>query len=235
MKMPFYIKFNPFAWFFSYYDYIKNKNALNNVNRLIVLSDFIDSLAKKNIYKSKIPNIMELSKSKKKIKLSSKKFKVLFVGGLEKHKGLNLLLDAFKKIKNADLFIAGNKINKKNTSNIFYLGNVNYDSMSSLFSQADIVVIPSLWPEPLSRVMIESLYHGCPIIATYVGGNPEGVKNNVNGFLIESSKNNLSTKLQLLIDNKKLRDKFSKESKKLYKEKFDKNKVIKQIIKYYKN
>lgn len=227
VKMPGVIRYNPVMWLALYVEYLRNKNSLKHVDRIIVLSDFIESLVNREC--KKIPNVMEITPAKK-YKLNSKKVKVLYVGGEKKHKGIDLLEKDFRKIKNAHLFIAGTK--KKNTKNITYLGKLEYKYMGSLFQQADIVVIPSLWPEPLSRAMIEALYYGCPIIATYRGGNPEGVKNNINGFLVEPAE--LYGKLKLLIASKKLRKEFSKQSKRIYKEKFEKEKILKKIIEYYK-
>jgi len=43
----------------------------------------------------------------------------------------------------------------------------------SLVQAADVAVAPSLWPEPLSRSVMEPLACGVPVVATNVGGNPE--------------------------------------------------------------
>lgn len=42
-----------------------------------------------------------------------------------------------------------------------------------LLQAADVAVVPSLWPEPLSRALMEPLACGVPVVATDVGGNPE--------------------------------------------------------------
>ena len=36
-----------------------------------------------------------------------------------------------------------------------------------------MAVVPSLWPEPLSRSVMEPLACGVPVVATNVDGNPE--------------------------------------------------------------
>jgi glycosyltransferase involved in cell wall biosynthesis len=42
-----------------------------------------------------------------------------------------------------------------------------------VIASADVAVVPSLWPEPLARGLIEPLACGVPVVATEVGGNPE--------------------------------------------------------------
>ncbi|MDY6771002.1 MAG: glycosyltransferase family 4 protein, partial [Candidatus Nanohaloarchaea archaeon] len=45
---------------------------------------------------------------------------------------------------------------------------------------------PSQWHEPLSRVTIESMALGTPVISTPTGGSPEIVKDGENGFIFET-------------------------------------------------
>ena len=56
--------------------------------------------------------------------------------------------------------------------------------MSSVYKSSDIIIQPSLWPEPLPRVLLEATYFGKPIIATDSGGNKEFI--NFLGFSLGS-------------------------------------------------
>jgi glycosyltransferase involved in cell wall biosynthesis len=47
-----------------------------------------------------------------------------------------------------------------------------------------VIVVPSIWPEPLSRVLLEAMRMGRPVVATAVGGTPEAVEHGVTGFLV---------------------------------------------------
>ena len=71
-----------------------------------------------------------------------------------------------------------------------------------------------------------------PIIATNNGGNSDGVIEGKNGFLVSNEKQ-LKEKLELLIKDKKLRENMQKESKVLFKERFESNIVVKIIIDFY--
>ena len=54
----------------------------------------------------------------------------------------------------------------------------------ALYRAADVVVVPSVWPEPLSRVLLEAMRIGRPVVATAVGGTPEAVEDGVTGLLV---------------------------------------------------
>ncbi len=51
-----------------------------------------------------------------------------------------------------------------------------------LFEQVDLLVVPSLWEEPLSRTLFEAYCHGLPVIATRRGGSPEVIDEGKTGY-----------------------------------------------------
>jgi glycosyltransferase involved in cell wall biosynthesis len=64
-----------------------------------------------------------------------------------------------------------------------FTGWLHADAMAQLYANADLVVMPSLWPEPLGLVGLEAGIHGIPVAAFAVGGIPEWLKSGVNGHL----------------------------------------------------
>jgi glycosyltransferase involved in cell wall biosynthesis len=56
---------------------------------------------------------------------------------------------------------------------------------SDFFSRIDVLIVPSLWEEPLGRVIFEAYAHSTPVIASRRGGIPEIVRANETGFLFE--------------------------------------------------
>ena len=50
------------------------------------------------------------------------------------------------------------------------------DDVVSLLRASDVACVPSVWPEPLSRSIMEALACGVPVVATAVGGSPEILK-----------------------------------------------------------
>lgn len=78
------------------------------------------------------------------------------------------------------------------------------DAVLERFAVAEVVVVPSLWPEPLSRTAIEGLAHGCAVIASARGGLPEVVEGR--GLLVdEPTTDALTAALARVLDDPTLR------------------------------
>jgi glycosyltransferase involved in cell wall biosynthesis len=67
---------------------------------------------------------------------------------------------------------------------IRYIGHV--EDVENVYHTADIVVVPSRWQEPLGLINLEAGACRKPVIATRVGGIPEVVEDDVNGYLVEA-------------------------------------------------
>jgi len=74
-----------------------------------------------------------------------------------------------------------------------------------------------------------------PMIATDVGGNPEAIVNNENGFIVPpNDPNNLSKKILDLIENKALRERFGQKAHNYVKRNFSIDKCVQNYIDVYK-
>ncbi|MBD3203667.1 glycosyltransferase [Candidatus Woesearchaeota archaeon] len=252
-KLNFYLKYNPLLLIYIYARYIQRKNSLKKFN-LLCRSTFISEFViKNNISEKKIgleynlfdPNI-NISKFSRLKKRLNNQIVITYIGSLEKIKGVDVLIRLYSKVdkkSNSKLLIVGDGSKKDSLirlaenlgikHRVIFTGRIEYEFIPYMFDQTDILAFFSKWPEPFSRVLMEGLYFGKPIIATNKGGNSDAVIDNKNGFLIDSEKT-IPEKLKVLIHNKKLRIKFGKESKKLYENKFKKEKVIQDVIDFYK-
>lgn len=67
------------------------------------------------------------------------------------------------------------------------LGKIPNPDFLQFAALAHLVIVPSVWPEPLSRVALEALSLGTPVVATAVGGTPEIVVHEVTGLLTPKS------------------------------------------------
>ncbi|HEX9126272.1 MAG TPA: glycosyltransferase family 4 protein, partial [Methylomirabilota bacterium] len=67
------------------------------------------------------------------------------------------------------------------------LGPLANHEVLALYPLADIVVVPSVVPDALSRVLLEAMAAGRAIVATRVGGTPELIADGKTGLLVERS------------------------------------------------
>ncbi len=63
--------------------------------------------------------------------------------------------------------------------------------------ESDVLIIPSRWPEPFGRVILDAYKYCMPVIGTNMGGIPEIVDQNKTGILINN--NNLENELEKAI------------------------------------
>lgn len=114
----------------------------------------------------------------------------LFLGRLSEEKGLDVLLDAWRKLGSLiDLRIAGDGplhswVSEQASSlpSVEVLGFCDRDAVMSLLKEATFVVLPSTCYEHLSMVFIEALGCGTPVIASALGTMNEAVVDGVNGY-----------------------------------------------------
>lgn len=95
-----------------------------------------------------------------------------------------------------------------------------------LLAQAAISVLPS-HSEGLSNTLLESMAAGIPTVATDVGGNPELVRDQVNGILIPvKSPEHLAQAMRTILDDSELAKRFGHAAKTMATERFSLEKMI---------
>lgn len=108
----------------------------------------------------------------------------LFVGQIEYHKGILLLIKAFQEAlkvnKNLNLNIVGvgrlfNEAQKMSLKNkqIKFLGNLNNQEVNTTMTNSDYLVVPSLCYENSPMTIYEARLNKLAIIAADIGGIPE--------------------------------------------------------------
>ena len=122
---------------------------------------------------SKIILYNSIAKSPAPKKPKHKKTKIIFAGRIMKEKGIEVLLQVFKKLQakyQIELEILGDgkirqKLQKK-YQNVKFSGKIAHEKVLEEFETADILVFPSLYPEGFPSVLLEAGMKKCAIIAT---------------------------------------------------------------------
>lgn len=115
-----------------------------------------------------------------------------YIGRLHPTKGVDLLITAFLSAarKDAVLRIAGTgtadyeaQLRQQTAGHaVEFLG---HTTPADFFPTIDVLVVPSIWNEPMGRVVIEAATHGVPVIAAARGGIPELVQEGRTGWLFD--------------------------------------------------
>ena len=114
---------------------------------------------------------------------------VLSAGKRSLGKGTLVLLEALDAIRASVpgvrfVFAGKGEVGMPRGADVHVLGVIGQQELFALYRAADVVVVPSIWPEPLSRVLLEAMRLGRPVVATAVGGTPEAVEHGVTGLLV---------------------------------------------------
>lgn len=168
------------------------------------------------------------------------KFTIAFIGRLKKIKGVEIVLQLAEIIQQPDIqiIIAGEgdmeETIKKATikyDNITFLGSINNNILPEIYNSADISLVPSIYPEGFSRVVLETLCCGIPLIASNMGCIPEEVDDSCS-ILIEPTAKNFYNAILSLYNNSELRINMSKNARK-YGESHYSNKNMSSILDAY--
>lgn len=246
------------AEFKEYYD-SKNKRYQDKIkkffkssDRIIVLGESWNNYIKsidKNINTIVMPNFVGLRKEE--VELKHNEINILFLAVLIKRKGVFDIIEAINYIVknrkyndyNINVIIAGTGeeedamkakiINLGIEKHFTFKGWVNGDEKEKLLKSSQIFILPS-YNEGLPVSILEAMSYGLPIISTNVGSIEDAVRNEYNGIIIKPGDiDSLINAIEVLITNKDKWNLFSKNSKKIVRDKFDKNAYFKNIEDLY--
>jgi glycosyltransferase involved in cell wall biosynthesis len=120
-----------------------------------------------------------------------------FVGGLTKHKGAHLLLEAWARLGDRErerlpLVIHGDSSDRAYVERVrararelgaTCAGAFESTDLVRVFGSIDVLVVPSLWYENFPTVIREAFAAGRPVVASDLGALPESVRDGVDGLL----------------------------------------------------
>jgi len=175
---------------------------------------------------------------------------ILFVGALDKahyFKGIEFLLKSFVKIKNGEscLILIGDGDLKNYYMSLaenlgvsdktLFIGRVSDKELPRYYAASDLLVLPSITKgEAFGLVLIEAMATGKPVIASNLPGVRTIIDDGVNGFLVKPKDvDSLASKMQYLIENKDIREKFGREGRKKVENEYSWEKIVKKLEKVY--
>ncbi len=155
---------------------------------------------------------------------------ILWVGRLEKLKGVDILVGALGQVERRDftLLVVGGDDRAHDlrrelqaqaealgiAANVRFEGAIAHDRLPLYYSAADVCVVPSYY-ESFGLVAVEAMACGTPVVASRVGGLVSTVQDGVSGYLIPwRCPEPFAEKLEVLLNNPELRDNFGRAARK---------------------
>ncbi len=172
----------------------------------------------------------------------------LFFGRLSKEKGLKEFIEILPNLKrDFNFYIAGSGPEEENLKKLVknlnlddkirflgFFGNNKQNELNTLISEAQFVVVPSIWYENCSLSILESMAKEKFVFATNTGGSSELINNYKTGILfdIKNTKDTID-KFNKILDNKELIKEISINAKQSIEQEFNSDIYYQKLINIY--
>jgi glycosyltransferase involved in cell wall biosynthesis len=135
---------------------------------------------------------------------------LMFVGALSRHKGVHVLLEARRRMRNRpSLVLLGTPhpdTPRIDDPDVVIAHNVPSPQVMASWMRASVAVVPSQWQEPMGQVAIEAMLVGRAVVASDVGGLRDVVAHGVTGLLVPpADPGALAAALDRLLDDPETR------------------------------
>lgn len=195
---------------------------IKNIDKFISVSEFHRrKMIEGGISESKITTIHNFVDTQEINPSYSSEGYALYFGRVEALKGIKTLIDA-AAITGTKLMIAGtgsdidsfkSYAQSKSLDNVIFCGFKSGDELRTLIKNSCYVVVPSEWYENCPMTVLEAKAYGKPVIGAAIGGIPELINHNIDGYIFEPKNTEALAELMKLLDNQETLLRFSKASR----------------------
>jgi len=110
---------------------------------------------------------------------------------------------------------------------------VSKEAMPGLLPHFDVLIFPSIWPEPFGRILIEAMACGLAVVCTPVGGVPEVVTDEQDGlFFAPEDANGLASQIERLLRDPLLLHRLAQAARCTVEQRFSLSRMVDQVETY---
>ncbi|HSU73059.1 MAG TPA: glycosyltransferase family 4 protein [Candidatus Binatia bacterium] len=244
MGNAWYLRYNPVFWTVQYRRWAAIRNSFSSFQHFFPISTAMQHWLHKygvpQLKTTVLPNIVPVPA----LKTPKNRVPVLlYLGGYVRVKGLQVVLDALKNVKESyKLECVGNgnekallamQAKQNGVSAHFHDFRSQEDEILRL-QVSDVLLFPSLIPEGLGRVALIAMAAGKPVIASRIGGITDSVVDGKTGYLIEPG--NVAawkSAIRDLLTDKKKRESFGKAGRERFVKEFSEASIVKKALEAY--
>src|SRR5881296_2589435 len=152
-----------------------------------------------------------------KFEASNGQLRLLYVGRISREKDLDVLADAYRRLRAEDLpvqlFVVGHgpyaEAFAESLPEAFFTGYLRGKELATAYASADIFVFPST-TDTFGNVIIEAQASGVPVVVSDSGGPKELVQDNENGLITKSHDvDDFTSAIRTLVTDPALRERMS--------------------------
>jgi glycosyltransferase involved in cell wall biosynthesis len=115
---------------------------------------------------------------------------------------------------------------------VHWLDWVSHEEILRLLARCTVLLFPSVWGEPLSRVLLEGSALGAPIVAMPTGGTPDIIRHGENG-LLAATPQQFATQLAQLLRDEAQRRHLSAQAREQARQRFSVEAVLPRVLRLY--
>lgn len=177
--------------------------------------------------------------SQKTVHFSEGVINILFIGRFDRQKGLDFLLEIFRKNRFPHLHlnvigapvISTERNDYHDDEQVSFLGWVPNSQIGEYYRAADAIIMPSRW-EGFSIVALEAMRYGKAILASDRTSLPEQVEDGMNGYLFSLDDEMQLTTILEKLSSEKLAA-MGRRSREMYCEKFTAERMLDEMVSMY--
>jgi len=153
---------------------------------------------------------------------SNGQVRLLYVGRISREKDLDVLADAYRRLRAEDLpvqlFVVGHgpyaEAFAESLPEAFFTGYLTGKELATAYASADIFVFPST-TDTFGNVIIEAQASGVPVVVSDSGGPKELVEDKANGLITRSHDvNDFTSAIRTLVTDPALRERMGNRARK---------------------